>query len=348
MTAKQTAQAEVAVLIGRFRPFHNGHLALLNKALESAARVVVVLGSSFQARTPKNPFTWQECATMILECVPTQDRARIDFVPIRDYYNNERWVKAVERGIANAAPGAKRVVLVGHEKDATSFYLSMFPSWGRIEMPRCADIDATSLRNAMFETHGQPREAIFALLRPYMPDGSYNFLSAWWSLPCRKQLHTDAIWLASYRAKWTAPVNLAADALVICNDHVLLIERGDGAGAGLYAVPGGFLNKGERFYAAAVRELYEETNFGMYDEGLLAAYLKKSDIFDAPNRSPRGRIISMAHLFDLGDAALPEVQGRDDARRAVWVKISALPSMEAMFFEDHFHMLDHFLKLTED
>src|SRR6185312_17484078 len=51
-----TPKADVAVLIGRFQPFHNGHAILLRRALETAPKVVVVLGSSFHARSSKNPF----------------------------------------------------------------------------------------------------------------------------------------------------------------------------------------------------------------------------------------------------------------------------------------------------
>lgn len=50
---------DAAVLIGRFQPFHNGHAALLAKALETAPRVIVVLGSAFAARNAKNPFGWE-------------------------------------------------------------------------------------------------------------------------------------------------------------------------------------------------------------------------------------------------------------------------------------------------
>jgi bifunctional NMN adenylyltransferase/nudix hydrolase len=71
-------------------------------------------------------------------------------------------------------------------------------------------------------------------------------------------------------------------------------------------------------------------------------------VFDHPDRSQRGRTITHAHYFDLGDRELPEVRADDDAARAEWVPIAALASMEDRFFDDHFHMLDHFLGLTSD
>ena len=81
------ADSGLAVLIGRFQPFHNGHLALLELALEAAPRVVVVIGSAFQARSPKHPFDWQERAQMIRSAVPESQRRRLLCVPVRDYFD---------------------------------------------------------------------------------------------------------------------------------------------------------------------------------------------------------------------------------------------------------------------
>ena len=45
---------------------------------------------------------------------------------------------------------------------------------------------------------------------------------------------------------------------------------------------------------------------------------------------------------------LPEVTAADDAALAQWVPVASLPAMEEQFFEDHFHILNHFLKLTHE
>ena len=124
---------DATLYIGRFQPFHAGHLALLSEALSLAPRVIVVLGSAFQARTPKNPFTWQERAEMIRLALPAADRERVLFLPMRDYYNEARWVAAVQRGVQALiqAQGISKpaITLVGHFKDATSDYLRAFPGW---------------------------------------------------------------------------------------------------------------------------------------------------------------------------------------------------------------------------
>src|SRR6185369_8381910 len=49
------AGADLAVVIGRFQPFHRGHAALLGHALEVAPSVLVVIGSAGAPRLVKNP-----------------------------------------------------------------------------------------------------------------------------------------------------------------------------------------------------------------------------------------------------------------------------------------------------
>ena len=78
-TITPTESHDWSVYIGRFQPFHLGHLALLQRALSLAPRCVVVLGSAHQARTPKNPWTWQERAEMIRLALSAADRDRVQF-----------------------------------------------------------------------------------------------------------------------------------------------------------------------------------------------------------------------------------------------------------------------------
>lgn len=87
---------------------------------------------------------------------------------------------------------------------------------------------------------------------------------------------------------------------------------------------------------------YEEST---YEHGVRDA-LQWVAVFDHPDRSQRGRTITHAHYFDLGDAPFPAVRADDDAMQVEWVPVEKLAAMEEEFFEDHFHMLDHFLVLT--
>jgi bifunctional NMN adenylyltransferase/nudix hydrolase len=151
------------------------------------------------------------------------------------------------------------------------------------------------------------------------------------------------------KARWAGapypPVFVTVDAIIQCADRVLLIQRGRAPGKGLMAVPGGFIEPRETAWQSALRELSEETGLRLLDSDIQAAF-KAVHVFDHPDRSQRGRVITHAHWFDLGPRRPPEVQAGDDASDARWVPIADLAAMEARFHDDHFHMLDFFFGLT--
>ena len=111
------------------------------------------------------------------------------------------------------------------------------------------------------------------------------------------------------------------------------------------AVPGGFIEQRETAYQSAVRELREETGFELLPSEMEHA-CKGMRVFDHPDRSQRGRVITHAFYFDLGQRLRPEIAGSDDAAEARWVKIADLAGMEEEFHDDHFHILDAFLGIT--
>jgi bifunctional NMN adenylyltransferase/nudix hydrolase len=345
MPKKDESRFDVAVLIGRFQPFHNGHAALLAKALAAAQRVIVVLGSARQARNAKNPFCWQERAAMIASTLDEAASARLSFVPMRDYYDDRRWAEAVERAVETAVQAQcrksdQRIALVGFEKDASSRYLTRFPRWTFLAAPQYGEIDATSIRQIYFE--GEHPGATQALLSGLLPEPIVHYLKGWSRLPQYAQMRDEHLAIEAYRKEWGTGPFVTVDAVVTATDHVLLIRRGNAPGKGLWAVPGGFLEPRERVLQGAIRELREETGLALLDSTLEES-LAGIAVFDHPDRSQRGRTITHAHWFDLGQCRLPEVAGADDAADARWVPLADLPAMEEHFFEDHFHILNHFL-----
>jgi len=340
-----------AVCIGRFQGLHLGQLAVIRRALSLAPRVVIVIGSAFQARTPKNPFTWEERVEMIRLALTADEAERVGFVPVRDYFDGQRWVIAVREGV-RAQLGdlpAGQTVLVGHRKDATSEYLSDFPGWLLDDVGSQGDMHSSTLRDAFFGAAGQPLEPALAALVSQAPPSTLGFLRAWAQLPCYRELAAEWASLRAEHALWASapypPVFVTVDALIECAGHVLLIVRGCAPGKGLYALPGGFLEQRETVYQSALRELQEETGLHLLP-GDIAHALKGVRVFDHPDRSQRGRVITHAHHFDLGARRLPEVSGSDDAMSASWVPIGELAALEDRFHDDHFHILDSFLGLT--
>ena len=352
-------KADLSVLVGRFQPFHGAHLALLRHALAVAPQCIVVIGSANQARTPKNPFSWTERAEMIRLALPEAERERVRFLAVRDYYDEARWVRAVRRGVDELAggDGSRRVALVGHFKDATSGYLDAFPGWTLESVERLGGADGTHLRDALFasapdDEHPEGTlEPTLAAFVDQAPRSTIGFLRAWAALPYFAALVEEWRMLRKYKQAWAAapydPVFVTVDAVVRCADRVLLIRRGKAPGRGLHAVPGGFIELRETTGQSCLRELEEETHLKLLP-ATMRRCLREVAVFDHPDRSLRGRTITHAHYFDLGARELPEVRADDDAMSVDWVPIADLAAMEDRFHDDHFHMLDHFLKLTHD
>lgn len=341
-TPEALVPGSVAIVIGRFQLFHKGHESLVNAALATAEQVIVVIGSAFKARDSKNPFNWEERQVMVRACLSAADQERVKFLPVRDYFDDDKWNAAVAAGVQTLCGHARGpLTLLGFAKDHTSYYLENFPAWRRLEITQTVDIDATALRNVFFE--GNDPDARLIVLAPFVSPGVLEYLQAWARLPAYAQRVHEHQAVLAYKRKWGTGPFLTADALVVVSGHVLLIRRKSEHGNGLLALPGGFVNAGERFYAAALRELSEETGFRTLPSTAKAA-LKGSQVFDHPGRSPRGRLISAAFYFNFGEMRhLPEVQGADDAMEALWVPIGQIESLMNSLFEDHYCILEHFL-----
>jgi 8-oxo-dGTP diphosphatase len=103
---------------------------------------------------------------------------------------------------------------------------------------------------------------------------------------------------------------LAADCVVFDRTgRLLLIRRKNPPFQGQYALPGGFVDYGERMEDAALRELREET-------GLEGKIVRLLGVYSRPDRDPRGHCVSAVYLVDAGDQQ--PVAG-DDAASAEFV-----------------------------
>ncbi|GAB2861491.1 bifunctional nicotinamide-nucleotide adenylyltransferase/Nudix hydroxylase [Pseudoduganella ginsengisoli] len=340
---------KLAVVIGRFQPWHNGHAGLLRQALASAPRVAVVIGSAHRARSAKNPFTFDERVTMISTSLPDAERARVSFIAVRDYFDDDRWSAHVQQAVEALVDEGAEIALVGHFKDDSSYYLNHFPQWQLVEAPREGLTDATALRRVLFEA-GHSGPALDALAGE-VPPAVLQYLKAWSLLPYCAQLAEEHAVIAQTIAAWACTpypsIFTTVDAVVQTAGHVLLIRRGAAPGKGLWALPGGYLEPRERLLQGALRELTEETGLPLLPSTLEEA-LAGVRVFGHPDRSQRGRTITHAHHFDLRLDHLPEVKGADDAAEAKWVPIAQLKDMEDQLYDDHFHILDTFLHMTGD
>lgn len=130
------------------------------------------------------------------------------------------------------------------------------------------------------------------------------------------------------------PFYVTADMVVLSDDtdpSVLLVRRGAPPYEGRLAIPGGFVDPDESLDAAARRELAEETGVDAGD----AIRFEQLGAYGAPDRDPRGRIVSVAYLAVVRD--LPGVRAGDDAAEAGWHRAGSLGAADLAF--DHAHIL---------
>jgi nicotinamide-nucleotide adenylyltransferase len=85
------------LFVGRFQPFHLGHLKALKWVLERCEKVTVVVGSSQESFTKRNPFTYEERKRMIKKSLEDEGVAEesYDVIGTQDVFDCERWVKSI-------------------------------------------------------------------------------------------------------------------------------------------------------------------------------------------------------------------------------------------------------------
>lgn len=90
-----------ALFIGRFQPFHKGHLKVIKKASSEYDLVIIGIGSSQYANTINNPFTGNERKKMISITLKNNDINNYKIVFIPDIHNPPKWVEHVSSIIPN-------------------------------------------------------------------------------------------------------------------------------------------------------------------------------------------------------------------------------------------------------
>lgn len=345
------AKYDLAVYIGRFQPLHLGHLFVIQRGQQLANHVLVLMGDTGGARSIKNPWTYEERRQMLMRSLPGDSSSAPDCDPrviidqILDYpYTDHEWITNVQASVAKYATslGAKNIVLIGHEKDGSSYYLKMFPQWKFVdtgheefEGQHLRKVDATTIREFIFEDKIQYTVGVvgrevrdqITYLREMNPEVHAELVQEY-----------DAI--KAYRKSWAGspfpPVFITTDVVVVQSGHLLMVKRGIRPGKGLWALPGGFLDQTETIEDCAIRELIEETEIKLQPE-VIRRCISHVQVFDRAggvSSADRGRIVTHVHLIKLQDGKdLPKVRGGDDASEAKWVPLSEIDNRQ--IFSDH-------------
>lgn len=85
------------LFVGRFQPFHNGHLEVIKRILAELDELIIIVGSSQYSHRLENPFTAGERITMIrlaLEEIEVEF-SRIWIIPVPDVHQHSLWVSQI-------------------------------------------------------------------------------------------------------------------------------------------------------------------------------------------------------------------------------------------------------------
>jgi nicotinamide-nucleotide adenylyltransferase len=85
-----------ALIIGRFQPFHLGHLKIIEDLSKRHDYIIIGIGSAQESHTVENPFTAGERHLMIANSLESRNINNFYLVPIEDIYRNALWVAHVE------------------------------------------------------------------------------------------------------------------------------------------------------------------------------------------------------------------------------------------------------------
>lgn len=123
-----------ALTIGRFQPFHSGHLELVLQALEKYDEVIIAVTSSQFNYTEKDPFTAGERLEMIQESLKEAgiDASRCFIIPLENQFNIATWHAYLESILPRFD-----IVISGNE------YVSMLLKRRGVEVVRPRFLDRT-------------------------------------------------------------------------------------------------------------------------------------------------------------------------------------------------------------
>ena len=85
------------LLVGRFQPFHLGHLDAVLFGLSRTENLFIGVGSSNKFNEKKNPFSAEERKEMIISSIESSMLGRVKIFEIPDVDNHEKWTFEIDQ-----------------------------------------------------------------------------------------------------------------------------------------------------------------------------------------------------------------------------------------------------------
>ena len=87
----------IALFVGRFQPFHLGHLKAIKEILGENERIVIAIGSSQASGTGENPFSFEERERMIREALESEGIRNFGIIGVPDFNDDRKWALEIQK-----------------------------------------------------------------------------------------------------------------------------------------------------------------------------------------------------------------------------------------------------------
>jgi bifunctional NMN adenylyltransferase/nudix hydrolase len=355
------------VVVGRFQPLHNGHLDLINKAIELGEKVFIFIGSANSPRTTLNPFTYSERMDMILTLpgmYSKWSKEEIFINKLDDIFDdNDSWLKQITDVVGNAnyengpfGPWSSDVAIVGGAKK--EWYIPLFrkPNYDHVEINQYESptinpdkgvsvgqksiLDATDIRLTYFTKFYDDANK---LLKDRVPESVFNWLKDFRYNRFYGYMASAFCTIRDLNAKYGKGPFLTCDNVIMQDNMILLVKRKNHPGKGLWAIPGGYFDlKDKSWDEGCWRELVEETSLDLSFEKY-KCFRKASKIFDNPNRSLVARLITLACYVELPSSGKYHIEAKDDAADVKWFTFQEIKDMHNIMFDDHYYIIKYYI-----
>lgn len=139
----------VSFIVGRMQPLHDGHVHIINEAISIADRTIVLIGSSNEYRTTRNPFTFEERSDLVYSVFSD----KVTCLPLIDIHSNKSWIEAVEDILFSFTSEEDEIIFVYCDKDNSTLDSNnlLKDKFKLYPVKNSTGLDATNIRKLFYE-----------------------------------------------------------------------------------------------------------------------------------------------------------------------------------------------------